>query len=635
MKPLSIFILFLLSQIVKGQSSYVDSLRTEINQASNDIVRANLYIDLARAYKEISVDSSLLYFDQSTEYFDTSKATPLLTSYFYYHAEVLFEMGLHDRALQELEKAEKNPISDSFTREDLQVRKAQVYLRTGRYDQASQVLLAALPILEESNRKSTLASCYNGLGTVMQYNKRLDLALEYYQKAYQVNLEIGELHNAYGGLANIATLHSRNGNFARSKPAYRKVIAYCQGKNETHLEALAVGNLGMNYRDLNILDSAEHFISRSLDLHKSLKNERGVSQSSSMLAGVLLKRGKYRETIELALPQYYIAERQKNMRLQDRLAEKLAEAYKETGNYKESIVFVEKHAEIRDSLYQKEVADAVNDAQTKYETEKKEAEIRRLALEDQLNRESITRQRVALGGSIIGLGLLSLLLLRINGQKKKIESQSEVISRALEEKDTLLREIHHRVKNNLQVISSLLGLQSRSLEDKAAIDALTQSRSRVHSMSLIHQNLYQRDNLTGIQIKEYFEKLSASLINTYRISDDILIEAEIEDLLLDVDTVIPLGLILNELLTNSLKYAFPDQKGLINVQLGQRNDHLELVISDNGVGMDNPEQVLEGEGYGYELVNSLVEKLEGSIEVYSDNGTKVIMQFSQYQVLDS
>lgn len=623
-------------QVIYGQNAKVDSLKSKIALTSEKTKVANLYIELARAYKEISVDSALVSFQRSTLYFDTSTVSLIRTDYHYYLAELYFEIGQHHKVLGHLDKAQEGlPNSGTITIQDIKVRNSQVYLRTGKYEQASELLLSVLPQLEQSENKSTLASCYNSLGTVMQYSRRMDKALEYYQKAYLTNLEIGELHNAYGGLANIATIHSRNNDYELSKPLYRQIIDYCQGRNETHLEALATGNLGMNYRDLNMQDSAEYYISAALELQKSLNNKRGISQMSSMLSGVYLAQGKAQKSIDLILPQYFIAEEQKNLRLQDRIAQTLGKAYKSKGNIADALFYIEKHTELQDSLTKKEVTEAVNDAQTKYESEKKEAEIERLALEDQLNSERIAKQQLALGGSVFGLGLLSFLLFRMNNQKKKIEAQSSTITNSLREKETLLREIHHRVKNNLQVISSLLGLQSRSLEDQVAIDVLTQSRARVQSMSLIHQNLYQENNLTGIHIKEYFEKLSISLMNTYRISEDIKIVAQVEDILLDVDTTIPIGLILNELITNSLKYAFVKIGGTITVDIRHENDSLILIVSDDGSGIDRPDEVLKGEGYGYELITSLVDKLEGTIDIQSTNGTKVKIEISNYRILES
>jgi len=150
--------------------------------------------------------------------------------------------------------------------------------------------------------------------------------------------------------------------------------------------------------------------------------------------------------------------------------------------------------------------------------------------------------------------LLIGLLYRNQKQKKLISIQND-------EKDILLREIHHRVKNNLQVISSLLGIQSRSIKDVQAKQAIHEGRARVHSMSLIHQNLYKKDNLTGVDMRVYLNKLSTDLINTYNLSEgQIEIEKDIDELILDVEYVVPIGLIINELISNALKYAFPDQQ---------------------------------------------------------------------------
>ena len=253
-----------LSHFVYSQNEKIDSIRSTIALTTDNVIIANSHIQLARAFKEVSVDSSLAHFEISTLFFDTIEISQIRTEYYYYLAELYFEIGQHDRALLQLDKAigENQTVVGNINQDDINIRKSQAYLRTGRYEQASDLLHLALPNLEKSDNKSSLASCYNGLGTVMQYGKRLDKALEYYQKAYTTNLEINELHNAYGGLANIATIHSRNKDYHLSKPAYKKVINYCKGKNETHLEALATGNLGMNFRDENVQDSAEYYISK-------------------------------------------------------------------------------------------------------------------------------------------------------------------------------------------------------------------------------------------------------------------------------------------------------------------------------------------------------------------------------------
>jgi len=289
---------------------------------------------------------------------------------------------------------------------------------------------------------------------------------------------------------------------------------------------------------------------------------------------------------------------------------------------------------LKDSLNNLSRSYIIENLEYKFETEKKENEITRLELEDQLNQSQINQQRLAIGGLVGGLGLLSILLFRIFKQNKKIKTQNTIISNALSDKETLLQEIHHRVKNNLQVISSLLGIQSRQITDHKAKEAILEGRSRVHTMSLIHQNLYKKDNLTGIEMRDYLKKLSTSIIYSYSLqSDKIHIRHDIEDMTLDVDTVVPIGLITNELLTNSIKYAFPDnRKGIIKIILKEKSDHLFLSISDDGIGLDPDQLRHKEESFGHSLIRAFRKKLDATIDIDGANGTEVAIKINNYEV---
>ncbi|MBK8504369.1 MAG: sensor histidine kinase [Saprospiraceae bacterium] len=216
---------------------------------------------------------------------------------------------------------------------------------------------------------------------------------------------------------------------------------------------------------------------------------------------------------------------------------------------------------------------------------------------------------------------------------QKIRKQNYQISLALTEKETLLKEIHHRVKNNLQVISSLLSLQSKSEDDPNVVSALKLGQDRVRSMALIHQNLYEEDNLTGIEIKIYFEKLIQSLFHSYNISPErIALQMNIEDLHLDVESVIPLGLIVNELITNSLKYAFPKEKtGIITISLQENQNNLHLQVMDDGIGFDQTDQKMMGKSFGFRLINVFKLQLKANMHIDSSNGTTVDMHIKEYK----
>lgn len=234
-------------------------------------------------------------------------------------------------------------------------------------------------------------------------------------------------------------------------------------------------------------------------------------------------------------------------------------------------------------------------------------------------------------GTIAAFGIYSFHLKR--RARLELAQKNQIISNALAEKEFLLKEIHHRVKNNLQVISSLLSLQSKFIENEAALEAIKEGRDRVKSMALIHQNLYQENNLTGIEIKDYIEKLCRNLFNSYHIDPNkVTLELEIHSLNLDVDTVIPLGLIINELVTNALKYAFPDDRnGIIQIFLKEQNEILNLRVKDNGVGIETEMSRQENQTFGYRLINVFKNKLEAELTVDSKGGTDVFMSIKEYQ----
>ncbi|MFZ1787542.1 MAG: sensor histidine kinase, partial [Saprospiraceae bacterium] len=227
------------------------------------------------------------------------------------------------------------------------------------------------------------------------------------------------------------------------------------------------------------------------------------------------------------------------------------------------------------------------------------------------------------------LAVLGYLLYKNIQQKSEIKVQNQTIQKSLEDKDILLREIHHRVKNNLQVVSSLLNLQSSYISDKIALEAINEGKNRVSSMALIHQNLYTEKNLTEIETKRYFEELLDQLFDSYNIdSDSISLEKDIDSVLLDVDMMIPLGLITNELISNALKHAFINRKtGTVFFKLKKMEEKLLITISDNGSGM-SAKQFLESDSFGNKLIHAFVQKLKGSMDIESNNGTQITLNLN-------
>jgi two-component sensor histidine kinase len=214
------------------------------------------------------------------------------------------------------------------------------------------------------------------------------------------------------------------------------------------------------------------------------------------------------------------------------------------------------------------------------------------------------------------------LLLQYN---RKIQS-------SLNEKEVLLKEIHHRVKNNLQTVSSLLSLQSRLLPDPAARSALQDSQMRVRSMALIHEKLYQSENLAEIALRPYIENLAAILFRSYQAeSGATRRQTQVEEISVGIDAAVPVGLILNELISNALKHAFPDGRGgKIQIELFRETpETLVLKCQDNGRGLPVDLDIAASKSLGLQLVNSLTRQLEGEVEVTSQNGLLVCIRIPQ------
>jgi two-component sensor histidine kinase len=204
----------------------------------------------------------------------------------------------------------------------------------------------------------------------------------------------------------------------------------------------------------------------------------------------------------------------------------------------------------------------------------------------------------------------------------------------------LLREIHHRVKNNLQTVSSLLSLQSGYIEDQQALEILKSSQQRIRTMALIHEKLYQSRDLSRIEFREYVESLVAYLFELYSLqSGQVQLKMQMEEVVLDIDTCIPAGLIINELVSNSLKYAFPDfRQGELRIILEKSpaGEHdYTLIVGDDGIGLPQDLDFQEPGTLGMVLVNSLVKQLNGIIDLDSNGGTTVTIKFQKLNYGDN
>nr|WP_294784889.1 histidine kinase dimerization/phosphoacceptor domain -containing protein [uncultured Flavobacterium sp.] len=316
-----------------------------------------------------------------------------------------------------------------------------------------------------------------------------------------------------------------------------------------------------------------------------------------------------------------------------------------SGNYYSAIKHYENYKKIQDSMYSTSKNKEFETLKFKYETVNKEHNIKTLK-EQAKQQESKLRTSTLLNTiSISSLALLLIIVIllynrakikqrntiRLELKEKEINLKNVKLQNLVEEKEWLLKEIHHRVKNNLQTILSLLNSQSAYLSDDLAISTIKNSQNRIHAMSLIHQKLYLGEKLSTINMPDYCDELIDYLKDSFNVAQLIRFEKEIVPVELDISQAIPLGLIINEVVTNSIKYAFSDKNNcVIKISLLEiMKDCFVLTISDNGIGIANVSDLKNSNSFGMTLIQGLSDTLDGDLSIENENGLIIKLAFKR------
>lgn len=287
----------------------------------------------------------------------------------------------------------------------------------------------------------------------------------------------------------------------------------------------------------------------------------------------------------------------------------------------------------------------IDELKIDYETASKEQKIKLLNDQDKLQKSELQKSKLLNSVSIWSLILLLVIIgllfnryrlkqrnhAKLEIKEREINQKNINLKHLLDEKEWLLKEIHHRVKNNLQTVISLLNSQSAYLENDMALSAIKNSQHRIHSMSLIHQKLYNSENISTINMPNYIKELVEYLRESFSLGQRIRFEVKVDSLELDVAHAVPLGLILNEAITNSIKYAFPeDRTGMIYITLETIGENqYVLTISDNGIGFDTNLSTKKANSFGMSLIKGLTDDLDGKLTMENNNGTILKIEFSQ------
>jgi len=496
----------------------------------------------------------------------------------------------------------------------------------GNYDQALDYFINILEDIEANNIQNVAMEgiVLANIAQIYQNLKQYDLSDQYSYEA----IELFETTDNEGGMAvayaNIAFNSVEERDYNEAIELSKKAHALFKKNNNEYGIGATVYLLGKCYSALGDLDKAQNHLTRSIDLITAFGNNHLMTLNHLELGRLYFKQEKWNAALAHLNKASQLSENHDLKPEQSDAYLELSKIYEIQNNHAVALRFFKKHKYLADSLLNEKKAEQLQTLETRYQTAKKE---QRIALQE----ESLARQQaqisrqVILRNALIGGVVLFLAIAGLVYRNAKIHRKS------LREKEALLKEIHHRVKNNLQVISSILNMQSRGTENEDMLEAIKEGQSRVKAMSLIHQQLYQTENLSEINIQEYITELNSQLATLYQNKDrKVKNRINASDLKLDIDTAIPLGLILNELISNAYKYAFQEvEKGLLLIELKRIDkEKLRLEVVDNGSGLPANFELEKAKSLGLKLVNILTKQLKGSMTYTKEGGSRFQIEFN-------
>lgn len=672
-KLFSFFFLLLVYQYnasaQKTDKELVDSLFAVLPGAKEDSAKVNLYAQLMLAHVYYKPEEGVLLSPQAMTLAQKIKWKPGVAKIKHRTARLYWRLGRFEEALtlhrEALELYKQTNNTHAAGRVLIEI--GQDYVDNGKLQEAKAALAEALMYNEAADDLENMATTYDILTylydvegnsaaatqTAYDYLKlsekigdkdaighaahmlasnymalgNIPEALKYYQQGLQVSKETGNKIEQIYYNTDIGAIYLLDKNFNNALQYYSVALTLAKEVNDVQLLAFVYRRMGHYYRAVGNFNEALNNYLSSEEAYKSISNKQDLAGLYADMGGVYTSLKKY----ELAKKFF-----NNSMTLYDTLNSKLsmADYYsgKErldsaTGNWQSAYRHYKEYIAIRDSAYSKESLQKLVGSQLRFENEKKEAVIKaEQEKKDLLAKEEIKRQRNIRNASFAVLAAVLVFSIIALYQRNKLAKEKKRSDQLLQDKELLLREIHHRVKNNLEVVSSLLALQSAQISDIQTKDAMQESQNRVQSIGIVHQKLYQGANLGAIEMKDYFINLSESILDSFGAEKRVTIECAMERLDVDIDTAVPLGLIVNELLTNTLKYAFPQgQQGKVLIKLQKKTDGvLQLEVSDNGIGKSG---ITQGTGFGGQLVSLLTQQLSGTMKEEINEGTKIYFEF--------
>jgi two-component sensor histidine kinase len=503
----------------------------------------------------------------------------------------------------------------------------------GNYSQALDKDLQALKIMESLKKDHLrgmcwlhLASVYHEMVGTSNTEVYVDKGIAYGRLAYDFFVDTHDTIGLSRSLNMLGVLfRDKARNFDH---LWYYDTAFVDYKTAIHL--LDLSGLGANQREQlynnisqvyleykNDPRSALEYLFKALDLDVAARDTNGLTYNYGNISHAYERESNFPLAIDYARKMLRASQDLRQPQRVQNSYFQIFNVYESFGKFDSALRYHILASDLNDSLTDIEKTQQVAELQTRFETVKREAEIGTLKTErSNQNKEILSLLVAALVFAVLAVSMV-ILYRRVRRQRQQIAEQSARL-------EVMMKELHHRVKNNLQVVSSLLSLQSYDLMDERAIAALKESQQRVEAMSLIHQRLYKKDALTSVNMREYLSDLAESLLASYGFERDTFeLDISVHPEMLDVDKALPLGLIVNEMVTNALKYAYPSvARPALWIRLSEDNRQLVCQIGDNGVGIDVHLWKQKTHSFGKQLIAALCRQLRAEQTLAVDGGTQ-------------
>lgn len=619
---LKLLLLFILPLLTLAQAQTITNLQLELKKETNSEKKLELINEMVSIAFEQNMEQALVFAKQGVAFADKVKDKNWQPKFYEMQGRMHANLLQLDSASIFFLKAEKgySAVNNKEGLAKTYFKMAWVSRKKGNLDTALQKDLEGLKMMESIDNKAGICDAMTRISDDLTQQNRLEEALDYAEKAIAIADKFNLTTEKFYVNFNAANVAMASKKYQQSFSFYDKALSIAKEQNMGLPTYADVSNgRGNALKRLGKNKDALADYQKAMEYAKTANYQNAINTVTANLGEINLILGNYKEALKYQLETVKLQEGSNEKANLVENYHHVSTIYSKLGDYKTALEYKQKAYDLRDRIASIESDAKMSEMLTKYETKKKEETI-------STQKTTISQQKLIkslfIGLAVLLLGLLIIGYISYQNRAKK----NRLLAIKNAENELLLKEIHHRVKNNLEIVSSLLALQSSQIDDQSTKDAMQESQNRVNSIGIVHQKLYQGTNLGAIEMKDYVLNLSESILDSFGADEKVELELAMEKLDLDIDTAVPLGLIINELITNTVKYAFPNgENGKLTIKLERKaNSILQLIVADNGVGKSG---VLQGTGFGGQLISLLTHQLNGTMQEQNDNGTIVTFDF--------